>query len=128
MRKAARLVHGGIIAANPDGCEQLTNMEPPYYAVIFTSVLSEDTAGYAEMSDRMIDLAGRQPGFLGVESADGDIGITVSYWRDLESIAAWRADAEHTAARRIGLERWYRGYRLRVARVERDTAFGSCSG
>lgn len=60
--------------------------EPPYYAVIFTSHRTEGDNGYAEMADRMVELASQQPGFLGVESAREGVGITVSYWSDLESI------------------------------------------
>jgi len=56
--------------------------EPPYYAVIFTSLRTEGDRGYGHMADRMVELASQQPGFLGVETtrgADG-FGITVSYW------------------------------------------------
>ena len=72
--------------------------EPPYYAVIFTSQLGEDVEGYAEMSARMFDLALRQPGCLGAESArdGGGLGITVSYWRDEGSIRAWKGEAMST--------------------------------
>jgi len=97
--------------------------EPPYYAVIFTSELAENTEGYAAMAERMVELAAQQPGFLGVESARDGLGITVSYWRDLPSIAAWRANVEHLGAQRLGKARWYRRYRLRIARVERDWQF-----
>lgn len=97
--------------------------EAPYWAVIFTSELADDTAGYDEMAERMVELAARQPGFLGIESARDGLGITVSYWRDLPSIAAWRADVEHREAQRLGRQRWYRSYRLRIARVERDWQF-----
>lgn len=101
---------------------------PPYYAVIFTSELSDDTAGYEAMAARMVELAARQPGFLGIETAREGVGITVSYWRDLESIAAWRANVEHLQAQRLGKEQWYRRYRLRIARVERDWQFERASG
>ncbi|MFK8023095.1 MAG: antibiotic biosynthesis monooxygenase [Ilumatobacter sp.] len=98
--------------------------EPPYFAVVFTSTASSDRDGYGRAAARMIELAAEQPGFLGVESAgegrsSGDLAITVSYWESEEAIAAWRADAEHTLARETGRERWYDGYELRVARVER---------
>lgn len=63
---------------------------PPYYAVIFTSVRTEADNGYAKMADRMVEMAQKQDGFLGVESARNEIGITVSYWRDLESIRKWK--------------------------------------
>ncbi|MGQ7960326.1 antibiotic biosynthesis monooxygenase family protein [Pseudomonas sp. SP16.1] len=92
----------------------------PYYAVIFTSTLSGDDAGYAAMAKRMVELAAEQPGFLGIESAREEIGITVSYWRDLAAITAWKANAEHREAQRLGRERWYGGFRLRIAKVERD--------
>lgn len=95
--------------------------EPPYYAVIFTSQRTDGDAGYAAAAARMVELAAQQPGFLGVESARGadGLGITVSYWRTLNDIAAWRRDVEHTAAREAGRARWYSHYELRVARVER---------
>jgi len=100
--------------------------EPPYYAVIFTSQRSAaDAAGYDLMAARMVELAAQQPGYLGVESARGadGLGITVSYWRDLESIAAWKANAQHQVAQRSGRERWYSGFSLRVAKVERQSWF-----
>ena len=101
-----------------------TTPEPPYYAVIFTSQRTAGDHGYAETARRMVELAREQPGFLGVDSArDDELGITVSYWRDLESIRAWKAQAEHREAQRLGRERWYRRFTLRVARVERCASF-----
>lgn len=94
---------------------------PPYHAVIFTSLLSDEDAGYAAMGAAMFDLALQQPGCLGAESArDGDrLGITVSYWRDEASITAWKQQADHVAAQEYGIARWYTHYELRIARVER---------
>ncbi|HUF86785.1 MAG TPA: antibiotic biosynthesis monooxygenase [Thermohalobaculum sp.] len=101
--------------------------EPPYYAVIFTAQRGADDAGgagggdYAAMAARMEKLALARPGCLGVEStrdAEG-LGITVSYWRDQASLIGWREDARHLVAQRLGRERWYTHYALRVARVER---------
>ncbi|MDH3221438.1 MAG: antibiotic biosynthesis monooxygenase [Gammaproteobacteria bacterium] len=94
--------------------------EPPYYAVIFSSLKGDDSTGYAEMAQRMMELAARQPGFLGAESAREEIGITVSYWRDLESIRRWKAHAEHREAQRMGRDKWYSSYRTRIALVEKD--------
>lgn len=93
---------------------------PPYYAVILTSVRNEGEAGYAAMAERMVALAARQPGFLGMESAREGIGITVSYWADLDSIRAWKDGTEHREAQRMGRERWPACFRVRVAKVERD--------
>ena len=94
--------------------------EPPYYAVIFSSHQTDDLDGYGETAARMLELAVQQPGFLGVESAREDLGITVSYWRDLESIKAWKAHAEHREAQRNGIDHWYSCYKARIALVERD--------
>ena len=94
--------------------------KPPYYAVIFTSTQSEDTAGYSEMAAKMVSLAALQPGYLGIESARENVGITVSYWRDLESIRQWKNQAEHLEAQALGKSRWYSAYTTRIALVERD--------
>jgi heme-degrading monooxygenase HmoA len=94
---------------------------PPYYAVIFTSIRTAGDQGYAETSERMVELASGQPGFLGVESArapDG-AGITVCYWESTAAIAAWKAQAEHLLAQQRGKRDWYQHYEVRVARVER---------
>jgi heme-degrading monooxygenase HmoA len=94
---------------------------PPYYAVIFTSVRTPgDVGNYSAMAERMVALAAQQPGYLGVESAREDVGITVSYWSSLDAIRAWKANAEHLEAQRLGREQWYAAFRLRVAKVERD--------
>jgi len=94
--------------------------EPPYYAVIFTSLRTEGDAGYGAMAERMLELAARQPGFLGVESARDGVGITVSYWADLESIRNWKLHAEHQVAQQLGRESWYAAFKTRIAKVERD--------
>jgi heme-degrading monooxygenase HmoA len=106
---------GGEIARTP---------EPPYYAVIFTSVRTPDDAeGYAAMAETMMDLAAKQPGYLGVDSAREDVGITVSYWRDLDSIREWKRHADHLVAQRTGRSSWYQCYTTRIARVEREYSF-----
>ena len=95
--------------------------EPPYYAVVATTVRTAGDQGYGDMAAAMLDLARQQPGFLGVESvrnADGQ-GITVSYWKDPDSIAAWRKHSEHREAQQRGRNEWYAGYSIRIARVER---------
>jgi len=98
--------------------------EPPYYAVIFTSRRASEHEGYGEMADRMVELAGEQPGFLGIESVrEGAIGITISYWDSLEAIDDWRKHVEHREAQRLGRDAWYDEYTVRVARVERVRSF-----
>ncbi|MHA1598316.1 MAG: antibiotic biosynthesis monooxygenase family protein [Alphaproteobacteria bacterium] len=100
---------------------------PPYYAVIFTNQLGAQVDGYATTANRMVELADGQPGFLGVETVRGedDFGITVSYWKNLETIEAWKANAEHLEAQRLGKDTWYRAFSVRIAKVERDYRNGS---
>jgi len=104
--------------------------EPPYVAVIFSSLRTPADDGYAETAARMDELAADQPGYLGIEAvrATGDgtettLGITVSYWRTEEDARNWKRVAEHRAAQREGRERWYDAYTLRIARVERTYGF-----
>jgi heme-degrading monooxygenase HmoA len=105
-----------------------TTPEPPYYAVIFTSVRRggpEADAAYGRTADEMARLAREQPGYLGIESVRdaAGVGITVSYWASLEAIAAWREHGEHRMAQRAGRAEWYGAYALRLCKVERASAF-----
>lgn len=93
---------------------------PPYYAVIFTSILKSSDPSYDSVAEHMVDLAKKQPGFLGIESARNETGITVSYWRDIESIKKWKANAEHKVAQHKGKNEWYKSYKTRICLVERD--------
>ncbi len=97
--------------------------KPPYYAVIFSSIKAEIENGYSEMADLMVQLAKTQEGFLGVESARNELGITVSYWKDLESITNWKQNSEHLIAQDKGRKEWYKHYKTRISKVERDYEF-----
>ena len=93
---------------------------PPYVAVIFTNVQTEDVEGYGETAERMEALAREQPGYLGFESARSGLGIAVSYWATAEAARAWKQVVDHAEAQRLGKERWYASYRVRNATVERE--------
>jgi heme-degrading monooxygenase HmoA len=97
--------------------------EPPYYAVIFTSLRTDGDNHYNDTSAKMADLARQQPGYLGHESARDEIGITVSYWESLESIKNWKKNSEHILAQRNGRDIWYHSYKVRICKVERDYYF-----
>jgi heme-degrading monooxygenase HmoA len=103
--------------------------QPPYYAVVFTSVrpAADEPAGdgYAEAAAELFTMVQGQPGFLGADSTRGSngLGITVAYFRDEESIAGWRAHPDHAAARRLGRQRWYDSFAIHVAKVERAYRF-----
>ena len=97
--------------------------KPPYYAVIFSTIRTNVDDGYNEMAEKMEALAKLQNGYLGIESARSEIGITVSYWKSLDAIMKWRNNVEHTIAREKGKALWYQKYQLRICKVERDYGF-----
>jgi heme-degrading monooxygenase HmoA len=93
------------------------------WAVIFTSVRTDRDDGYAETGARMLELARSMPGFLGVDSAREEVGITVSYWDSPEAIRSWREHPEHRAAQARGRTEWYASFTTRVCKVERESRF-----
>lgn len=102
-------------------------MNSSYYAVIFTSTRnSSDNLGYEQMAERMVELAKIQKGFLGIESTRGNdgLGITVSYWKSHEDIAAWKTNGEHKLAQEFGRSIWYDSFTTRICKVEREYSFG----
>ncbi len=84
---------------------------------------TEDTNGYAEMAEKMEELAKQQPGYLGFEHARSDLAITISYWESLEAIKNWKANLDHLEAQKLGKERWYQWYKTRICKVEREYEF-----
>ncbi|WP_339108356.1 antibiotic biosynthesis monooxygenase [Thioclava sp. GXIMD4216] len=96
--------------------------DPPYHAVIFSSQLGPEQAGYGEMADLLADLAAKQPGYIGAESLRDShgYGITISYWRDAEAVRGWKQVSTHLMAQKLGKTRWYDHYTLRVACIERQ--------
>ena len=98
-------------------------LHPPYYAVIFTTLRTKVEEGYEETASYMENLAKEQDGYLGIESARNELGITISYWESLEAISKWKNNIEHTLAREKGRAIWYKKYQLRICKVERDYGF-----
>lgn len=99
--------------------------EPPYYAVVFTSLRTEEDTGYGATAERMGELVQRIPGFLGEDSArtPGGLSITIAYFRDLAGIEQWRQNAEHREAKEHGRAHWYERYSIHIARVEHSHGF-----
>ena len=96
---------------------------PPYYAVVFTSINADvDHTEHSEVYRRMVALAEGYEGYLGIEparNADGS-GVAVIYWKDADSIAAFARDPEHVVTKKKGREIWYSHYMIRICRVERE--------
>jgi len=75
------------------------------------------------MAAQMENLAKQQPGFLGIESARENLGITVSYWETLDAIQNWQSNSKHLLAQKLGKEQWYKWYSVRICKVEREYEF-----
>lgn len=97
--------------------------KPPYYAVIFTSLMTEDIEEYESTAERMQTLAEKQDGYLGLESARSGLGITVSYWSSMYAIKKWKLEVEHTEARERGRAQWYEHFAVRICKVEHAYGF-----
>ena len=46
--------------------------------------------------------------------------VTLFYWRDRESIKAWRKDPEHLKTQQLGREKIFAWYKVRVCELERE--------
>ena len=99
----------------------MPTLQTPYYAVIFSSLKSDNLQGYSQAAQRMEVLSAAQPGYLGMVHAvtDDGVSVTTSYWQDLASISAWKAQSEHQEAQSMGKKQWYDEYTIEIARVER---------
>jgi heme-degrading monooxygenase HmoA len=97
--------------------------KPPYYAVIFTSIRTEIEEDYNLTAIKMVEMAQEQEGYLGHESAREDLGITVSYWQNLDAIKNWKMNLDHLFAQKLGKSKWYAAYKTRICLVERDYGF-----
>ena len=95
----------------------------PYYAVIFTSTRTEGDNGYLEMAELMETLAKKQNGFISIDSARNEVGITVSYWKNLEAIQLWKQQTDHVIAQQKGIKDWYSWYNVKICKVEREYEF-----
>jgi heme-degrading monooxygenase HmoA len=95
----------------------------PYFAVIFTSIQAKNTKGYSKIAEHIETLAKQQKGFLGIDSARNDVGITVSYWQTLDDIKNWKQQSDHLVAQQKGIKDWYSWYNVRICKVEREYEF-----
>ncbi len=99
--------------------------KPPYIAAVFTSIRTNVEGGYDKMNELTITELDSIEGYLGYEAFrdENGFGVNVSYWKDMESLKRWRDNTLHQKAQELGKEKWYKNYKLRICRVERDYEF-----
>ena len=87
-----------------------------------TSAAAED---FLETDEAMTATAASMPGYVEAKNfvaADGE-RLAVVWWKDAETLRAWREHPEHRLAQAKDRDRWYEYYRLEVAEIVRRSAF-----
>lgn len=81
-----------------------------------------DQQAFAQVGQRMYELASAMPGYLSYKDFTAEDGETVSVieFESLETLAAWREHPEHKAAQRRGREEFFAEYRIQVCTPVRD--------
>lgn len=94
--------------------------------VLFSSRLTA-AAGqdYEAMAAEALETARGMPGFVDYKSYRAEDGekLSVVWWQDEETMAAWRNHPRHRVAQHLGREKWYSEYQIEVAEVRREGAF-----
>lgn len=73
-----------------------------------------DTASYAVDTERLVELASRQTGFLAYRrytSEDGE-ALSIAEWETEEDARAWGRHSEHLAAQGRGRRDYYESYTI----------------
>jgi heme-degrading monooxygenase HmoA len=83
-----------------------------------------DVADYEATGERMADLAGSMPGFLGMDYAEVQGGeLLVVRFESHETLAAWRTHPEHLEAQQAGRDRFFASYSIEVCEEVRSYSF-----
>jgi heme-degrading monooxygenase HmoA len=95
----------------------------PHVVCIFRSVRTDhSTTEYEQWSNRMDDLVVTMPGYIGHTSFRDDAsgkGVTISYFRSMAELVAWKHVPEHVEAQALGRAAFYREYEIEVAEIVR---------
>lgn len=94
--------------------------------ILFRSKLTPEAGeDYQTMNAEMETLVRQNPGFIDVKSYKSEDGerLTLVWWKDAESLRAWREQVRHREAQSTGRQKWYEYYEMEVATVERTSSF-----
>jgi len=100
-------------------------MEENYYVIIFTTIRTEGDNGYEEMNEETFRMVEKQQGYLGADSYKNENGenVTIVKFKTKEDIRNWKENSKHQEAQKLGREKWYKYYNVKVCRVEREYEF-----
>lgn len=100
-------------------------------AVIFeVEPTAEGRPAYLDHAAALKPLLEQMDGFISVERfqslTNADKLLSLSFWRDEESVRGWREMERHRQAQAAGRGGLFQDYRLRVAHVVRDYGLNRC--
>ena len=104
-------------------------LEAPYYIASFSTGANSggtpESDASADAVGRMIRLAVRAEGFLGLETTNRDDGTVAmqSYWNTLESLDRWKLACDRMLAETCDLKSWYHAFGLTVSKIDRHPLF-----
>ncbi|MBM3527784.1 MAG: antibiotic biosynthesis monooxygenase [Alphaproteobacteria bacterium] len=80
---------------------------------------------YVALVERMVELARATPGYLSHKGFFADDGerCTIVEFADEKGQEAWRTNAEHMAAQRLGRQKYYEAYDIQVCNVLHEAHF-----
>jgi heme-degrading monooxygenase HmoA len=95
----------------------------PHVVCIFRSTRTEHSDDeYEAWSDRMDQMVATMPGYIGHASFRDDAtgrGVTISYFRSMAALVAWKQVPEHLEAQAYGRAAFYTEYEIEVAEIVR---------
>ena len=91
--------------------------------LFFSRLTAEAGEEYVTTDQYLSEKVKKAPGFLRAKSFTADDGerLTIVWWKDHETLRAWREDPEHREAQGKGRALWYRYYDMEVAEVVRES-------
>ena len=96
------------------------------YAVIFTATIKQFDEEFFLTAEKMRKLAFEKYGCIDFNACtEGDKEIVISYWENKEQILAWKNDLEHKAAQKLGVEKWYKSYKVQVVELLKEYKYDS---
>lgn len=88
------------------------------YAVIFKAKVRDVDEEYFSMAKKMRKMAFEDYGCIDfISVCEENTEISISYWKDLESIKIWKEDKEHLKAQELGKTKWYESYTIEITEI-----------
>jgi len=94
--------------------------------ILFRSRLTAEAGqDYQELDAELDRMVHDRPGYVNHKSYRAEDGerLTLVWFKDQETLRAWKMQPRHLEAQRRGRERWYQFYEMEVAEIVRTSSF-----